>query len=196
MLNTMFIVVANLVPVLGVYLLSWSTFEFFIAYWFEAIIIGLFTFVRILCAKKVPAADTVPYSHLSTKQKIGYALFFLIWYSIFLGVFLFFITFETSEMHNKLFLMGNLAFWIPVGIFFAKHIVKFLTEWSQKMFELLGPDRAFMPAIKWVVVVLSILIVGGFFSLKDSDGKVFVIVFFVLKSVFEIYQLRKKRSLN
>lgn len=66
------ILIANVIPLIGVLFINWNLAQIVILYWIENIIIGLWNIPRILLAKKSPI-----------KSNIILSIFFTIHYSIF-----------------------------------------------------------------------------------------------------------------
>lgn len=179
-------VIANSIPVIGVYFFDWSVFEFFLAYWFEACVFGIFTFLRILQSRKALPEG----KRTLSAQKRKYALFFVPWFGTFLAVFLFFLIFETGVSGLDIYTKDNWGLLIPLVFFFSQYLVKYLQEKREKVFEAMTVQDAMFPAIKWFGTILVIL-VGSVFVHKGSQGEAYVIVFLVLKFLFEMKRVKK-----
>lgn len=61
----MALIVANTVPLVGALVFGWSVYALVMIYWLENGIIGVYTIVKILCAKDIgPVGNTRPYKVL------------------------------------------------------------------------------------------------------------------------------------
>ncbi|MBJ7485431.1 DUF6498-containing protein [Brevundimonas sp.] len=94
-----FVVLGNLIPILGVVFLGWNAVQILLLYWCETVIIGVFTLPRILSAQAVlPTTPSEPGSGgyqipLDTlKGRSLLAIFFVVHYGIFCLAHAFFAT--------------------------------------------------------------------------------------------------------
>lgn len=106
-----FLIIANLIPLVGVIFFGWNLFSILIAYWLENIVIGIFTVFKIMMAEgtmfdansmrifnqmKTFAPQTVkialPKQEVSILSRIATTLFFIVHFGIFTighGIFIF-----------------------------------------------------------------------------------------------------------
>ncbi len=81
--STIALVLANLVPLVGVLAFGWSVYELYALYWSESVVIGGFTILRMLTVRRGGGAGELP-------AAIVLAAFFCVHYGLFLivhGVF-------------------------------------------------------------------------------------------------------------
>ena len=67
LVSLVMVVLANLVPVVGVFRLGWDAFLVVFAYWLEGAVVGLFTLIKIVWA--LPGYDPTPGTSVSYKRK-------------------------------------------------------------------------------------------------------------------------------
>ena len=112
------LVLANLVPLLGVLLLGWSAFSVVMAYVLETVIVGLYTWLRILLAQQSPIG-----------QRLFSVGFFTVHYGLFVLVQTVFIVLAVGiddasnpAVQRELSIAG-LGFLISHGISFLTHYI-------------------------------------------------------------------------
>lgn len=112
------LVVANLMPLIGIIFLGWSPFSVVMAYVLETVIVGVYTWLRILLAQRTPVS-----------QRIGAALFFTAHYGIFVLVQTSFLLLSLgvadiwSPAIQKELAIAGLGFVLSHGISFATHYI-------------------------------------------------------------------------
>jgi len=79
-----FLVIANLVPVYGVWFEGWSAVEAFIVYALETLIIGIITILKMLAVTFFRGSDT--WYNEDNSQKVS-GLFFIIFFILHFGLF-------------------------------------------------------------------------------------------------------------
>ena len=79
-----FLVIANLVPVYGVWFEGWSAVEAFIVYALETLIIGIITILKMLAVTFFRGSDT--WYNEENSQKVS-GLFFIIFFILHFGLF-------------------------------------------------------------------------------------------------------------
>lgn len=149
-LSALFLIFANLVPLLGVWKFGWSIPAILVLYWFEGIIIGVLNIPRIL----------------ATQGKLGVKLFttafFTVHYGLFAmahGSFLAAPIFGAgAEM--KALLAGGPLFWTGLS-FFASHLVSFFIRLGQGEFRARNPMEQMMQPYSRVVIMHLVVLFGG-----------------------------------
>jgi Family of unknown function (DUF6498) len=81
----LFVIAANLLPVVGVWCLGWSATEAFIVYALETIIVGLIALLKMLCVTVSKKRDDWHANGKTTSQS---GLFFILFFIIHFGFFL------------------------------------------------------------------------------------------------------------
>lgn len=113
------LVVANLLPLIGILFLGWSPSAVVLAYVLETVIVGVYTCLRILLAQRTPVS-----------QRIGAVMFFAAHYGFFVliqTVFLL-INLGLSDIRSpavqRELIIAGLGFLVSHGISFATHYVR------------------------------------------------------------------------
>ena len=194
------LIIANLIPVIGVWFLKWSAKEVFLVYCLETIIIGIFTLLKLLIAGLFSKRADVWQSTAGSVSKQPYwffILFFMVHYGLFvcvqMGIF-----FSVSGIGDE----NGITFWnffskwpslltnegyIMLGVFVISYGFRTISDFivtedyrtsslGYLMFQPYG--RIF---IQQVTVIL------GSMFLSFGAGKVFILVFVAIKIFFEVF---------
>jgi hypothetical protein len=164
------LVLANLIPLYGVMSLGWSVFSILILYWFENVIIGVFTFLKIWKAEGSDAGE-----------KVFFLGFFPMHYGIFTlvhGIFLI------------AFFIGAAISWTGVvfGIFtlIISHGLSFLGNYiGNKEYLKASPAFLMFRPYPRIIVMHITIILGAMFILNGASMGAMVIMIF-LKTVFDL----------
>ena len=193
-----FLIAANLVPIIGVWAWNWSAKEMFLIYCLETIIIGFFNLVKMAIVTIYKKRDNW-YNNGSSTQQSG--LFFMFFFLIHYGIFVFVqmsIFFGVSGMGSGTG-MNTFSFiykwpellhndsWIVLGIFVFCYCYKMLFE-----FLIFGEYRIiplttlmFQPYGR--IFIQQITVIAGSMFLMFGAGKIFILVFAIVKIFFEVY---------
>lgn len=193
------LIIANLIPVIGVWLLNWSAKEVFLVYCFETIIIGFFTLLKMLITGliiKKDAWETTGGS--STKQPFWFfMLFFLLHYGLFVSVQMgiFFAVSGIGDEAGITFfnffskwpsLLTNDAY-IMLGVFIVSYGFRLTTD-----FILTGDYKIsslgylmFQPYGR--IFIQQVTVIIGSMFLSFGAAKIFILVFALIKIFFEVF---------
>ncbi len=193
-----FLVAANLLPVLGVWAWNWDPKEMFLIYCLETIIIGILNLVRMAIVSLVKGKDTWYANGKATQQPaLLFMLFFLVHYGIFVGVqmgIFFGVSGIGKEAGINMFnffykwpqLLHNDSM-IVLGIFMLGYFYKMIIE-----FVMTGEHRTtsmiklmFQPYGR--IFIQQITVIVGSMFLVFGGGKIFMLVFAVVKIFFELF---------
>jgi Family of unknown function (DUF6498) len=191
------LIAANLLPVYGVWFLGWNATEAFIVYALETIIVGLLTILKMTVITLVRKKDDWYANGSSTRQSgIFFIVFFILHFGIFAlvqttmfsqsagitppgsGLFHFF--FHWYDYVNKNILLMLLAFALT---YIVRDFMPFMLHGNYKkqplmmvMFQPYG--RVFIQ--QFTVIIGSMLLSLGL-------GKIFILVFALIKTGFELF---------
>jgi hypothetical protein len=195
--SDIFLIVANLVPVYGVWFLGWNAREVFMIYCTETIIVGLFTLLKMGIVTAIKKWDW--WENNGSRFKVHglfHMLFFLVHYGFFIAIQMFIFSkttiFDSSKdlgLFNFLFSMPghfNKSSWIMLSSFIVGYGYKNLTEFiltdeykraslSYIMFE---------PYIR--IVVQQFTVIVGSFLLLFGASNVFILFFALVKIFFTV----------
>lgn len=193
-----FLIAANLLPVFGVWFLSWSPQQVFIVYCLETIIIGFFNLVRMGISTAYRKTD-IWYNgdYQARVSGIWFMLFFLVHYGFFvaLQMGLFFAVSGIGDQYNIGFfnfffnfpqLVGSNAY-IMIGTFMFSYGYKTVSEFvltgSYKTVPL--SIQMFQPYMR--IFIQQVTVIVGSMFLVFGAGKIFILVFALVKIIFEVY---------
>lgn len=181
-----FLVLANLIPLLGAAFWGWSVLEIVSLYWAENLVIGLFTVLRILLVRP-------PQGHgLVTVANFVAAGFFAVHYGMFClvhGVFVFALLgrgvgggagFSGLETAGDVFQGGAL---LALGALFFSHGFSFLRHYlmGREYRDTTVQAEMFKPYPR--IVVLHVAILFGAFAIQALGSPVFLLVLLVIGKI-------------
>lgn len=193
------LILSNLVPVYGVWMLNWNARDIFLVYSFETIIIGFFTLLRLGFTGAIKKRDvwSTQGGIIIRQPAITFMLFFLVHYGTFVAIQLglFFSISGIGEEMNIRFI--NFFYKIPslltsdmltmLSIFFISYTFKFIME-----FILSGTYKTaslgylmFQPYGR--IFIQQATVITGSLFLSFGAGKIFILVFASVKIFFEVF---------
>jgi len=193
------LIVANLIPVIGVWFLNWSAKEVFLVYCLETIIIGGFTLIKLLITGLIVKKDEWQTTGGSSmKQPFWFFMFFfLIHYGFFVAIqmVLFFAASGIGDQYGITFanffskwpsLLTNDAY-IMLGVFIVSYGFRLTTD-----FILTGDYKTsslgylmFQPYGR--IFVQQVTVILGSMFLSFGAGKIFIFIFALIKIFFEVF---------
>ncbi|MEM9402007.1 MAG: DUF6498-containing protein [Pseudomonadota bacterium] len=185
------IVAFNLVPLAGVWLFGWKTFDLIFLYWMENVIIGAFTVLRMLVR---------PYLHpIDLAAPAFMAPFFTVHYGMFCFVHgLFVVSLFGSDDGTSRNLLESVALALDQpGMLaaFLSLVALQVSDWLRDTVKNgLGTDgmKHLMIAPYRRIVVLHVTIIGGGFLLTSlGDPVAGLMLLVVLKTLSDIYHARR-----
>lgn len=191
-------IIANLVPVFGVWFLQWSAKDVFLVYCFETIIIGFFTILKLTITGIIKKKDDWQHGGTTSKQPaMLFIVFFLFHYGMFVSIQmgLFFsisgigkdIHLSFSNFFYKWPQLINKEIMLMLGVFIVSYAFRSLTE-----FILSGEYRTismgyllFQPYGR-IFIQQATVILGSMF-LSFGAGKMFILVFALIIIFFDVF---------
>lgn len=193
-----FLIAANILPVIGVLAWGWSPIEVFIVYCLETIIIGILTLVKmgiVTITRNQESWQTA--GGKSVKPGLALMIFFIFHYGMFvaiqmglffsvsgiaskanIGFFNFF--YKWPSLLNKDALIMLIAFFFCYGF---KMLVDFIFTGKYKTATLAG--LMFEPYIR--IFIQQFTVILGSIFLTFGAGKIFIIIFAMIKIAFELF---------
>jgi hypothetical protein len=191
------LIIANLVPVYGVWFLQWSAKDVFLVYCFETIIIGFFTILKLTITGIIKKRDDWENGGTTSKQPaLLFIFFFLFHYGMFvtiqMGLF-----FSISGIGNDYHLTFSNFFYkwpslinfeikLMLCVFIISYAFRILSE-----FILSGEYRTismgyllFQPYGR--IFVQQVTVIIGSIFLGFGAGKIFILVFALILIFFEV----------
>ncbi len=193
-----FLMAANLLPVAGVWLWDWSPYEVFLVYCLETIIIGIINLVKMGIITAVRKTDIWYNGPTQTKQSgLFFMLYFLMHYGIFVGVqmglffgvsgigkgsninaFSFFYKWPQLISNDSLIMLGAFVF-----VYGYKMVVDFILSRQYRII----PMTLLMFQPYGRIFIQQITVILGSIFLTFGAGKIFILIFAIIKIFFEVF---------
>jgi len=172
--STLFLILSNFIMIFFAIYENWNLLTIMFIYWCQSVIIGVFTFLKILSSKD-PA----------TMNKIGTAFFFLVHYGGFhLGYFTFLIA-------NPFFVTGSSASFfdftvlIVVIVFFVNHLYSFLYNRKKDANKEQNINKIMMfPYVR--IIPMHLTIVFGSYLVMMGSPHLTLLLFLLLKTFADV----------
>jgi len=203
-ISTISLILANLVPIIGIIFLNWNLFSTLIFYWSESVIIGLFNLIKII---KVPVSiieiENKEIGTNTVKQKVGktfFCIFFIIHYGIFMLVHLMFIVLLFGSKYS----INHITDIIPIikeiglavlflllshGISYYHHFIKRKEYQNKNMMSLM------IAPYKRIIVMHLTLIFGAFIVVLTNFPKIVIILFILIKTIVDLKAHNKEHEI-
>ncbi|MBX2932138.1 MAG: hypothetical protein KF781_09350 [Chitinophagaceae bacterium] len=198
----LFLLAVNLIPIWGVWFQGWDAKMIFIVYCLESVIAGLYTVIKLwltaLYSDGISTKEQAPFN----KKSIGSAIFITVFFCFHYGFFIFVqlsiflgiigningksvsvtkLVFQFNEylpMYAQLFL---LSFFISYGISLLKD---FIVNKAYKKAEI---QFVMMSPYKRIFIQQFLVILGSFALLLNSNGKIFIFIFAIIKIIADVF---------
>ncbi len=190
-----FFIIANLLPVYGVWFLKWDPKIVFLVYCVETIIIGFFTLMKLAMVTVVKKKDV--WQNEGSSQHV-HGLFFMLFFILHYGFFVFVqisIFFNVVNFGSNDGMFEAVLKWpsyinkeagLMLGIFFISYGYKSLTEFilSENYKTASMMSVMFEPYIR--IFIQQVTVILGSFFLMFGAGKIFILVFAIVRILFEV----------
>lgn len=188
--STLLLILANIVPLYGVFAWDWKVFALVFLFWFENVVVGIFNAARILAAR--------PDKPLVWFRKLFLVAFFCIHYGIFTavhGLFVMTLFGDYAETLNHPPGLGQILhvirdqnlFW-PVLALFLSHGYSFVVNYlGRGEYRNVSP-RALMSRPYRRIMILHITIIAGGALVMAMKAPVLGLIFLIaLKTGIDVY---------
>jgi len=181
------LVVANLLPLIGVLFWDWDVFFILLLFWFENVIIGLFGIARIV----------VSGSSENTFEGLFLPVFFLVHYGGFMfGHFMVLLYLYSSGVEHGgglvepadyyLIVLGNFT-WLALLALFISHGWSFAENFmGNREHERISPLQAMGLPYRRMMITHVALIAGGFFLIESGQPLGGLILLILLKIALDV----------
>lgn len=192
------LIIANLIPVIGVWFLGWSAKEVFLVYCLETVIIGGFTVLKLLITGIIKKRDNWENGGSVTQQPfLLFVFFFIIHYGFFVAIqTTLFFSFSgigkedsigfTNFFTKSISLLTNDT-WIMLGVFITSYAFRLINDYilsGEYKTASLGYIM-FQPYGR--IFIQQFTVILGSIFLSFGGGKVFILVFAAIKIFFEVF---------
>jgi len=192
-----FLIAVNLIPLAGVWLYNWDARQVFLVYCMETVIIGVINVIKMACVTLFVRSRDVWENNGGTSMQSGWLfIFFFIFHY---GFFVFIQTqifFAVSGMHpggnlltsytaipKMLNADGRLLLLIFIAWYTMQNVFGFF---SSGLYKTISMGRLLFEPYMRIVVQQFVVILGSIF-LNFNAGKLFILVFIVVKIFFELF---------
>jgi hypothetical protein len=190
------LIVANLVPVFGVWFLGWDPVEAFIVYAMETMIVGILTVGKLLVATLARGGDEWPANGTVTRQS---GFFFIFFFILHFGIFALVQTTIFSQtagitppgshtLHFFLkwytYINEDIAYMLAAFVisYLAKSFIPYILNEEYKT----TPFMIIMFQPYGRILIQQFTVILGSMFLTLGVGKVFVLIFSAAKIAFEL----------
>jgi len=182
------LVLANLVPILGIVIGSWDVFSILFFYWLESVVVGLYNVAKMAMIRTVQGGVAI-----GPRHRISGIIFFAIHYSAFMaghGLFIF-VLFEPQNVEPAMIIVAALSLVVSHGISFVANFIG-KKEYSRTTLS----EQMIAPYKRVVVMHLSIILCGFLVNLLPSS-QMLLIPLVLLKIAIDIaYHFNEHRTLG
>jgi hypothetical protein len=184
-----FLILANLVPILGIIFFGWSLLSILALYWTESVIIGFFNVLKMLsCKSLISKKQKIENSHkYADYSKLFLIPFFIVHYGLFTivhGVFILVISMISSGTGSfNLFLLFSSVPLASLSLFISHGISFFQNYIGKKEYENVSIVQLLFAPYKRVVI-MHLVILLGMFVILITGAPVYVAILFVALKIF------------
>ncbi|GAA4364140.1 DUF6498-containing protein [Kangiella marina] len=183
------VALANIVPLIGVLLGYWSAFDIIFLYWFENIIIGIFTFCRMTIRPDTPPMFRFGGLFMAAFFCVHYG-FFTFGHGSFVASF-----FDEQLLGANAAMSGNIfnvtgfmlsqqGIQLTIFAMLIAHLVEFILAYRNREFDSI-PAEMFRP-YKRIIVLHIAIIAGGFIATLFENTLGVALVMIALKIYFDL----------
>jgi Family of unknown function (DUF6498) len=191
------LIVVNLIPLYGVWFEGWDAKPIFIVYCMETVIIGIINVVKMACITIFVRKKDVWENGGATSMQSGW--FFIFFFIMHYGFFVFVQTqifFSVAGLKQTGDLImnyanipallgdhGKLMLLIFIAYYTAQSFFDFFNDGAYKKISL--GRQMFVPYLR--IFVQQFVVIAGSFFLTFGTGKIFILVFVLVKIFFELF---------
>ena len=186
--SAIFLILANAIPIIGIFLFGWDAVTILVLYWLESVIMGVVNIPKILACRKVGQRVFV-----SVLSNLFLAAFYTFHYGMFTGVHGVFLAamFGARPIMEGL-LYGGPIVWTAL-IFLISHVFSMLVNFFGKKEYLRRSAGEQMLSVYGRVFVMHIVIIfSGFLTLAFGAPIIAVILLIVLKTAMDLIAHNKE----
>ena len=191
--------IANIAPLIGVLLGYWNAFDIIFLYWFENIIIGVFTVARMTIRPDTASLFKFAGMFLGAFFCFHYG-FFTYGHGSFIASFFDeqLLGANTSVSSNIVdvsrFMLAQQGIQLTIAAMFIAHLVEYLLAYKNREFDD-APKEMFKP-YKRIIVLHIAIIFGGFLAAMLDNSIGVALVMIALKTYFDLKPLSFASSTN
>jgi hypothetical protein len=196
--SALVLVLANSLPLFGVWFFDWSIFDVVFLYWAENVVIGIINIMRMVVA--TPQAVEPDSPQMALRRANGAPRFFLIpFFAVHYGMFCYghqvFLVDLFGDGRSLMDVLADSVIWVGIAGIAASHLYSFVTN-----FLLAGEYRrtdakALMTRPYGRIVILHVtIIVGSFLYQAMGEPILLLLVLIVIKTLVDLKQHGRERT--
>lgn len=174
------LIAANLVPLIGVFVLGWSVTSILVVYWVESVIIGVLNIPRIFATNG------------SVSGKLFISAFFSVHFGLFcFGHAVFLISlFEARPVFEQL-RSGGALLYTALG-FFISHAISLAVRFSRREFADKTPNDQLVAPYGRVMIMHATVLIGGYLMQRFGAPMMALIFLIALKTAVDYAAHRRE----
>lgn len=185
--SSLSLIISNLVPLFGILFFGWSIYPILIAYWLENLVIGYFTFLKILLSKGRNITTVDPNRIVSFDMPTWFVLgFFSIHYSLFClvhGIFLFtnfliWANFNTSDIYIIIIM--------AISIFISHWVSYHYNYLAKKEYLKISPRQQMGKPYPRIMIMHAVVLIGGMVLFGQEFQLLSAVALILLKTIFDL----------
>lgn len=191
--GSLLLILVNLLPIFGVLYFGWHTADIILLYWGENVIIGFFSYFKILRAQGEVGKDSAisvngrPIAQLKNRQL---AFFFVLHYGMFTlvhGIVIIFVLGHgISFTSNNLFTFNFAAFLVSFAALFLSHGLSYYFNFLRHKEYLLNSPQLYFGSPYVRIIVTHVTVVLGAVLSDYIGGQFIIVIFIILKICFDL----------
>jgi hypothetical protein len=184
------LVLANLIPLAGIFFLDWNLFSILFFYWLESAVVGIYNIPRMALANSRNNNSTSGPASTRKSHKLSGIIFFIVHYSGFMtghGFFIF-ILFQPITLDVTAILIGSISLLISHGVSFAVNFI------GRKEYEKVSLSEQMIAPYKRIIVMHLTIMLCGFLMSFLNAPEVLLIFLVVLKIVLDVIAHLREHS--
>ncbi len=192
-LSMLVLVLANSIPIIGVFLWDWDSFSLIYLYWFENVIIGAFFVMRMVIR---------PYDHpIELVMPLFIAPFFLVHYGMFTAGHGLFVISLFSDGRYDANMSDYASFLAPLwsephimlaaAMLFAYQAVDWFMQTARHGLGTDGIKDLMVAPYRRIIVLHLTILAGGFALVALDEPTAGLVLLIIIKTGFDVYHWRK-----
>ena len=193
-----FLIIANLLPVYGVWFLDWSARQIFLVYCLESVIIGVFTLTKLVIATAIRKKDWwLNNGSRKIMHGIFFIILFLLHYGLFVGIqltaFLNFTSINNNLNPDAFALVFHPFSYLDKDAWLMLSVFVFGYGYENLSFFILDNEYRTKPFMRIMfepylrIFIQQFLVLLGGFALGFGAGRVFILLFAIIKIFFTVF---------
>jgi len=186
--STSVLIFSNIITIIFAIIENWDIYTIMLIYWFQSVIIGFFTVIKIINLKNISSVGFAPglvnHSDIKATKRLA-IIIFVLYYGMFHAAYLFFLGFDYLFFQGSNLIILNFFIILSILIFFLNHLFSFYynKEKDANKKQHIGKVVMF-PFIRIIPMHLTIIFGLGF--IWFGMPQITLVIFLILKTVADV----------